>query len=719
MHLCVQRYVSETATPIEDTAVPWSEQAAPPEPVGVLRVPRKDLSTVSALALARSINALAFNPWNTTDEFRPLGNLNRARKAAYEAGSAHRLAYRWQTEPPLRNVVVGAGIRRLFTVLNRFVDWHRLPLPLALLNLEAFRYVLRRDNLFDTSVQEAPPTARPVPPPAPSAQERLNRTVDGASNDLSAPSMGAVGSTFGRNLRPVNRPELVNEPSPVEVSRQLLYREQFLPARSLNVLAAAWIQFQVHDWVNHARRPLGEDDVVVPLPASMTWTNTPAGPPEQQMRIAGNVPTDGASTSLDPVFENSVSHWWDGSEVYGADAARSSQLRAGPKLRLTEQGYLPEDTSGQEITGFNESWWLGLSSLHTIFAREHNVLCDVLRAQYPTMCDERIYQTARLIVSALIAKIHTVEWTPAILDTRVIDVALKANWNGPPSRDWLTRLGMWLVDTSATVGIPKTRPNHHGVPYSLTEDFITVYRMHPLLPDEYEFVDHTSGQVIGSRGFLDLQGRLADDQLRSFGLENTLYSFGIAHPGAIALHNYPRSLQRFERDGEIIDLSVVDLVRARQRGVPRYNDFRAGLHRPRLTSWNQLSASADTVARLRELYRSIDEVDTMVGLFSETPPAGFGFSDTAFRIFILMASRRLQSDRFLTVDFRPEVYTPLGMDWIANNGMTSVLVRHCPDLAAVLPRDANAFAPWLAPPAAPAFPTPPENVPAHPNGTRP
>ena len=52
--------------------------------------------------------------------------------------------------------------------------------------------------------------------------------------------------------------------------------------------------------------------------------------------------------------------------------------------------------------------------------------------------------------------------------------------------------------------------------------------------------------------------------------------FGISHPGAITLHNYPRSLQKLERDGEIIDLSVVDLVRTRRRGVPRYNDFRDG-----------------------------------------------------------------------------------------------------------------------------------------------
>jgi hypothetical protein len=694
MELCVQRFVSESVTPIEDTAIAWSETAAPPEPVGVLMIPQCQLSTVEALAEARVIDAMAFNPWNTTNEFRPLGNLNRARKAAYDAGSAHRLGYRWETKPPLRNVIIGTGAGRMFRVLNRFVEWHRLPLPLALLNLEAFRQVLRAQNLFDTEAQDAPPSTRPVPPGTPDPQARIARTAEGSSNDLSAPEMGSVGSTFGRNLRPVNRPDLFDVPNPVEVSRKLLYREQFLPARSLNVLAAAWIQFQVHDWVNHGRRHLGEDDVVVPLPPDMTWTNTPGGPTERQMRIAGNISHSG-NPSMSPVFQNTISQWWDGSEVYGSDQAASQTLREGAKLRLTSQGYLPEDLHGQEITGFNESWWLGLSSLHTMFAREHNLLCDELRAHYPRLSDERIYQTARLIVSALIAKIHTVEWTPAILGTKAIDVGLKANWSGPPANDWLTRLGMWLVDSHALVGIPKTVPDHNGVPFSLTEDFVTVYRMHPLLPDDYQFVDHSSGRLLGRRGFLQIAGTTADDELRRFGLSNTLYSFGTAHPGAITLHNYPRALQQFDRNGEIIDLSVVDLVRTRRRGVPRYNDFRAGLHRPRVTSWEQLSPSQDTVQRLREVYRSIDEVDTMVGLFAEAPPAGFGFSDTAFRIFILMASRRLQSDRFLTVDFRPEVYTPFGMDWVANNGMTSLILRHCPELAASLPRGANAFAPWL------------------------
>ena len=79
-----------------------------------------------------------------------------------------------------------------------------------------------------------------------------------------------------------------------------------------------------------------------------------------------------------------------------------------------------------------------------------------------------------------------------------------------------------------------------------------------------------------------------------------------------------------------------------------------------------------------------DDIDTVVGLLAENPPAGFGFSDTAFRVFLLMASRRLQSDRFLTVDFRPEIYTPLGMDWIERSGLSTVLLRHCPELAGCL-----------------------------------
>jgi hypothetical protein len=185
--------------------------------------------------------------------------------------------------------------------------------------------------------------------------------------------------------------------------------------------------------------------------------------------------------------------------------------------------------------------------------------------------------------------------------------------------------------------------------------------------------------------------------MRGTGLTNVLYSFGVAHPGAITLYNYPEHLRQFERiNGERIDLAVVDLVRDRRRGVPRYNDFLEMLRKPRVSRFEDVTNNRETARHMREIYGDVDCLDTMVGLLAETPPENFGFSDTAFRIFILMASRRLQSDRFLTVDYRPEVYSPLGIDWVARNGMTSIILRHCPELAGIVPRSASAFAPWRA-----------------------
>jgi Animal haem peroxidase len=90
----------------------------------------------------------------------------------------------------------------------------------------------------------------------------------------------------------------------------------------------------------------------------------------------------------------------------------------------------------------------------------------------------------------------------------------------------------------------------------------------------------------------------------------------------------------------------------------------------------------------------VEQLDLMIGLFAENPPQGFAFSDTAFRVFVLMASRRLNSDRFFTVDFNDRVYTRAGMDWIKDNTMTSVILRHYPALTPAFRGVTNAFAPW-------------------------
>jgi hypothetical protein len=108
----------------------------------------------------------------------------------------------------------------------------------------------------------------------------------------------------------------------------------------------------------------------------------------------------------------------------------------------------------------------------------------------------------------------------------------------------------------------------------------------------------------------------------------------------------------------------------------------------------ELTSNREWQEQLEKIYGEIEKVDLLVGTLAEEAPPGFGFSDTAFRIFILMASRRLKSDRFFTTDFTPEVYTPVGFAWVRDNTFRSVLERHCPRLAPHFADLRNVFFPW-------------------------
>ena len=84
----------------------------------------------------------------------------------------------------------------------------------------------------------------------------------------------------------------------------------------------------------------------------------------------------------------------------------------------------------------------------------------------------------------------------------------------------------------------------------------------------------------------------------------------------------------------------------------------------------------------------------MTGLFAEPLPEGFGFSETAFWIFILMASRRLKSDRFFTDDYRPEIYTEFGLDLHPQQHHAARAEASLPQLGPALEGVKNAFHPW-------------------------
>jgi len=640
-----------------------------------------------------------------------------------------------------------------FQAVNLVAPWYTLSTWGSVFNLGALRIVLRAKNLHNTSDI---PVSNPagLQPQAPfDARYLTERHTDGFYNDLDKPWMGSAsepagpnqdsmffvrsnpGARFGRNVPlvdafPEEGPGLL-EPSPRRISNELLARKEFLPAKTLNFLAAAWIQFETHDWFNHGE-PDAEHRFDIPSPPGDTWTANHNGCP-MQIRHTRPDPTrdytterlkNGGRLKDPPTYVNAETHWWDASQIYGSNAQTTEKLRSVHILQngkhqstgtLLPHGKLfldhnnlrldPSDLSNA-FTGFSGNWWAGLSLLHTLFAREHNAICDHLRIEYPAWDGDRLFHTARMINAALMAKIHTVEWTPAILAHPALEIGMHANWWGLETERIYRSIGR-ISENEAFGGMPLSGVDHAGADYCLTEEFVSVYRMHPLMRDDLEIRSARDGRLLQKFDMMDgVVGTLKDLKVfsGSWDMGDVFYSFGTCNPGAITVHNFPSFLRNFRRpDGEYLDIASVDIMRDRERGVPRYNRFRELLHMKPIRSFDELEnpKHPGLPAELRAIYGetpqgrdNVDRLDLMVGLYSETPPAGFGFSDTAFRIFILMASRRLKSDRFIAKDFTPEVYTRAGIDWVNDNSMITVLLRHFPELKDALRDVTNAFKPW-------------------------
>lgn len=574
--------------------------------------------------------------------------------------------------------------------------WHRLPTLLSVVKLAKFRSRMRKDNLHDTS-QFPHNDAGPTPKPKSDDSHIAFRTADGSFNDLKQPQMGMAGTRFGRNV-PVKDTHVdsahLMTPNPREISRITMTRDEFRPATSLNVLAAAWIQFQNHGWFSHGDNQT-DQRLNIPLADDDPW------PQDDRPMDVGKTLDDPTRLDNDPetppTFVNTVSHWWDGSQLYGSSEAELERLRSHTdgKLLINDDGLLPLDESSNiDRTGFNDNWWIGLSVLHTIFVKEHNTICDHLKKDYPSWSDDKLFGHARLINAALMAKIHTVEWTPGILATPALRISMNSNWWGILGKSLKDKIGR-IGDGEILSGIIGSPVDHHAAPYYLTEEFVSVYRLHPLIPDDFDIYG-IDGSLRKQSNFFDASGKRTRGVVEEIGMVDLFYSMGIAHPGAITLHNYPKFLQQLRRDnGEVLDLAAVDILRDRERGVPRYNKFRELIGRDRVKSFEEITSNPTWQQELKQVYNNdIDSVDLMVGMFAEDLPEGFGFSDTAFRIFILMASRRLKSDRFFTDDYRADVYTQFGLDWINDNTMLDVLKRHHPELEPSLAGVQNAFAPW-------------------------
>ncbi|KAK6344567.1 hypothetical protein TWF696_008198 [Orbilia brochopaga] len=597
---------------------------------------------------------------------------------------------------------------KIFRMVNGLIPWHKLPRFLGAINLGVLRIELRAYNLHD-GYSNAAPQGTIISDPIEDERYLHARNSDGKFNSLQLPRMGCSGIRFGRNFPRQYTPRPTEEelwtPNPRMISEKFMKRKDdggFIPATTLNLLAAAWIQFQTHDWFNHERSDTNFD---IPLPAGDTW-------PHGKMLLHHSRPdaTLDNSDATCPGYRNTNTSWWDGSQIYGSEEAVTNALRGkhpDGKLELTpdENGkpvFIPRDAEGNIRTGFADNWWVGMEILHTLFALEHNAICDKLQEAYPQWSGDQIFDKARLINCALMAKIHTVEWTPAILAHPALQIAMSANWWGLVGERLTKLLGRISKTSEAISGIPGSGVDHYGIPFSLTEEFVSVYRMHSLIPDAIAFFGvNEEGRHLSTvpveQTLLANSRQLFSKSGGGLSFTDAFYSFGINYPGAITNFNYPNFLRNLSiSDGQSKDMGTVDILRDRERGVPRYCQFRRLLRLPAPKTFEELTGGNKILAtELSDAYNgNIELVDALVGSHSEPLPKGFGFSETAFRVFILMASRRLKSDRFIAGQWNEDTYTKEGFRWVQNSGMKDVLGRHFPELKPVLSRSKNVFAPW-------------------------
>ena len=439
------------------------------------------------------------------------------------------------------------------------------PSALGLLTLIGVRNRLRQRNLHDTGVPEASPELiekLPTPPivygaasterstisPAPDGQHRhALRSKRAARQDLPEPTR-----------RCLTQPRMI--------SRELLTRERFLPATTLNVLAAAWIQFEVHDWFSHGKNE-EENPWELALAEDDDWPERPMAIPRTRRD-----PTSDEDPRTPDTFLTDDSHWWDGSQIYGSDERFAAAARSREDGKLRVEDGLPRATSEQAAASARpevaSNFWVGLALLHTLFTLEHNAICDRLRREFPGWSDDRLYDKARLINAALDGKdphhrVDSGDHRSSHQQVRAARDVVRNRRRAPGQEAGPSRLGRSAERNPRLEDHPRLPLlAHRGVRR----------RVPDAPPDPGRVLVPLGGRGRGTRGAdISRAGRgHVRERLEEIGVANALYSFGIAHPGAISLHNYPRFLQRLERpDGTRLDLAATDILRIRERGVPR------------------------------------------------------------------------------------------------------------------------------------------------------
>ncbi|GMR45293.1 hypothetical protein PMAYCL1PPCAC_15488, partial [Pristionchus mayeri] len=322
---------------------------------------------------------------------------------------------------------------------------------------------------------------------------------------------------------------------------------------------------------------------------------------------------------------NQLSSFLDASTIYGSSECEMKKLRLfkNGKLNFTDLGFnreaLPQGQQERDCRTLPSKMCFvagdernneqpGLTVLHTIFMREHNRIAEQLAKINLFWDDERLFQESRRIMIAKLQHITYGEWLPIVL-----------GW-----------------ETMEKYGLSLQRSGHYKgydahCDASISQEVSTsAFRFgHSLVRNVFprmnsSMQNDTTG-IEMKNAFNNPQGVYE----RQHGhIESIL--MGLVGSGGMAFDRHVVAALRnhlFQKPGGPLtglDLPAVNIQRARDHGVPAYNEYRelCGLKRAR-TFFDLVDLmDGDVIRAFSETYESVDDIDLFPGIMSERPRKG-------------------------------------------------------------------------------------------------
>jgi hypothetical protein len=472
------------------------------------------------------------------------------------------------------------------------------------------------------------------------------RTIDGAHNNLIHTDWGAAhtnllfltGNGFADG---VFQPGGQNRPNPRIISNTLFAQNNtILDPFNLSDFCWVWGQFLDHDL---GLTPDGFEPAIIPVPAGdAAFDPLALGTAVIPMMRNTFDPTTGTDTNNPRRFPNEITAFIDGSGVYGSDEDRASWLRSfeGGKLKVSSGNLLPWNTIDGEkdseidpnaphmddAVGLSDKLFVAgdvranenvlLLSLHIIFVREHNRLCDLFATDHPDWTDEQLYQHARKYIGGMIQSITYNEWLPSMgvflplyqgyddsIHPQLLNVFTAAAF----------RLGHTLLNGNI-VAMDNDGNELPDSPFGLRDLFFDL----SVLEQVGGIEPFVKGMATQSQQMLD--AKIVND-IRNF-------LFGPPEAGTGGL-----------------DLASININRGRERGLADLNTIRQFFGLEPYSFVQQITGDASVFIPLQSLYPNMN-VDAWVGMLAEEAMPGAIFGETIIEILRYQFENLRIGDRF-------------------------------------------------------------------------